>query len=177
MSNMDWSTLPSLLQADSPIPTDVKFKVMDEEGGVVGLVEAHRLLLAANSQFFQKAFFGSGVQLQANENFQIYYGHFKSVCFGQPTSTRMKVETVVDSNTLGGAPADRCQPLYHWQYFQVPTQLAVQVVVNPTKTWATRIQIYTSIKNHDSKSQPNPTQKGQICFALHTETSFGAILV
>lgn len=87
---MDWSTLPSLLQADSPIPTDIKFKVMGEEGRVVGLVEAQRLLLAANSQFFQKAFFRSGVQLQANENFQIYNGHFKSVCFGQPTSTTIR---------------------------------------------------------------------------------------
>ena len=64
MSNMDWSTLPSLLQADSPIPTDVKFKVMDGEGGEVGEVEAHRLLLAANSQFLQKAFFGSGTQFK-----------------------------------------------------------------------------------------------------------------
>ena len=71
-SNMDYSSLPSLLHADSPIPTDVKFRVMDKAGREVGVVEAHMFLLATHSQFFETAFFGSGTKFrEAGCDFEI----------------------------------------------------------------------------------------------------------
>ena len=45
-SNFDWSILSTLITSSSPIPGDIKFKVVDKEDGLVTTLEAHKIILA-----------------------------------------------------------------------------------------------------------------------------------
>ena len=56
-----------LLNPSSNIPGDVKFQVMDRDGKVVVILEAHKIILALHSDHFKNAFFGSGVFFKENE--------------------------------------------------------------------------------------------------------------
>ena len=65
--NFDWSIVSTLLDSSSPIPGDVKFKVVDNEDQVVATFEAHKFLLALHSSHFKNVFFGSGVFFKEEE--------------------------------------------------------------------------------------------------------------
>ena len=58
---MKWSRLSDFLKDDSEIPTDIAFEIVDDIGIELGTVRAHKLILAAHSVFFRKAFFGTGL--------------------------------------------------------------------------------------------------------------------
>ena len=66
--NFDWSTLSTLLTSSSPIPADIKFKVVDKEDGLVTTFEAHKFILGLHSDHFNNAFFGSGVNFKEEED-------------------------------------------------------------------------------------------------------------
>ena len=66
-SNFDWSRISVLLTPTSPIPGDVKFKVVDEVDQVVATFEAHKIILALHSDHFKNAFFGSGTFFKEKE--------------------------------------------------------------------------------------------------------------
>ena len=66
-SNFDWSILSTLITSSSPIPGDIKFKVVDKEDGLVTTLEAHKIILALHSDHFKNAFFGSGVKFKEEE--------------------------------------------------------------------------------------------------------------
>ena len=65
--NFDWSVLSTLLSSSSPIPGDIKFKVMDKEDKVVASLDAHKIILALHSDHFKNAFFGSGTMFKESE--------------------------------------------------------------------------------------------------------------
>ena len=67
LHNFDWSILSTLLTSSSPIPGDIKFKVVDKEDGLVTTLEAHKIILALHSDHFKNAFFGSGVKFKEEE--------------------------------------------------------------------------------------------------------------
>ena len=52
--NFDWSIVSTLLNPSSNIPGDVKFQVMDRDGKVVVILEAHKIILALHSAGWQK---------------------------------------------------------------------------------------------------------------------------
>ena len=54
--------IKSLLDKDSEIPTDISFEIVDDTEIVT--LKAHKLILAAHSVFFRKAFFGSGLNFK-----------------------------------------------------------------------------------------------------------------
>ena len=56
------SGIKSLLDKDSEIPTDISFEIVD--GTEIVTLKAHKLILAAHSVFFRKAFFGSGLNFK-----------------------------------------------------------------------------------------------------------------
>ena len=58
---MKWSRISDFLEEDSEIPTDIAFEIVDDVGTELGTVRAHKLILAAHSVFFRKAFFGTGL--------------------------------------------------------------------------------------------------------------------
>ena len=60
-TNMKWSRISDFLKEDSEIPTDIAFEIVDDVGTELGTVTAHKLILAAHSVFFRKAFFGTGL--------------------------------------------------------------------------------------------------------------------
>ena len=60
-TNMKWSRISDFLEEDSEIPTDIAFEIVDDVGTELGTVGAHKLILAAHSVFFRKAFFGTGL--------------------------------------------------------------------------------------------------------------------
>ena len=66
--NFDWSTLSTLLTSSSPIPGDIKFKVVDKEDGLVTTFQAHKFILGLHSDHFNNAFFGSGVNFKEEED-------------------------------------------------------------------------------------------------------------
>ena len=66
--NFDWSSLSTLLTSSSPIPADIKFKVVDKEDGLVTILEAHKFILGLHSDHFNNAFFGSGVNFKEEED-------------------------------------------------------------------------------------------------------------
>ena len=66
--NFDWSVLSTLLTPSSPIPGDIKFKVVDKEDGLVTIFQAHKFILGLHSDHFKNAFFGSGVHLKEEED-------------------------------------------------------------------------------------------------------------
>ena len=57
--NVDWSIVSTLLTSSSPIPSDVTFKVVDKEDQDTTM-EAHKMILALQSDHFKNAFYGSG---------------------------------------------------------------------------------------------------------------------
>ena len=63
-TNMKWSHLSDFLKEDSEIPTDIAFEIANETSTEIGTVKAHKLILAAHSVFFRKAFFGSGLNFK-----------------------------------------------------------------------------------------------------------------
>ena len=63
-SNMKWSSLSAFLKEDSEIPTDIAFEIVDESNTNIATVKAHKFVLAVHSVFFQKAFFGSGLNFK-----------------------------------------------------------------------------------------------------------------
>ena len=63
-TNMKWSHLSDFLKEDSEIPTDIAFEIANETNTEIGTVKAHKLILAAHSVFFRKAFFGSGLNFK-----------------------------------------------------------------------------------------------------------------
>merc|ERR1719339_209835 len=66
--NFDWSILSTLLTSSSPIPADIKFKVVDKEDGLVTTFQAHKFILGLHSDHFNNAFFGSGVNFKEEED-------------------------------------------------------------------------------------------------------------
>ena len=62
--NFDWSILSTLL---SPIPGDIKFKVVDKEDGLETTLDGHKIILALHSEYFKNAFFGTGVMFKEQE--------------------------------------------------------------------------------------------------------------
>ena len=66
--NFDWSILSTLLTSSSPIPGDIKFKVVDKEDGLVTTFQAHKFILGLHSDHFNNAFFGSGVNFKEEED-------------------------------------------------------------------------------------------------------------
>ena len=63
-ANMKWSRLSDFLEEDSEIPTDIAFEIVDESNTEIGTVKAHKFVLAVHSDFFRKAFFGSGLNFK-----------------------------------------------------------------------------------------------------------------
>jgi len=63
-SNMKWSSLSAFLKEDSEIPTDIAFEIVDESNTNIATVKAHKFVLAVHSVFFQKTFFGSGLNFK-----------------------------------------------------------------------------------------------------------------
>ena len=63
-TNMKWSRISDFLKEDSEIPTDIAFEIVDESNTEIATVKAHKLILAAHSVFFRKAFFGSGLNFK-----------------------------------------------------------------------------------------------------------------
>ena len=67
-SNFDWSNqISTLFTSSSPIPSDIKFKVVDKEDGLVTTLDAHRIILALHSDHFKNTFLGSGVKFKEQE--------------------------------------------------------------------------------------------------------------
>merc|ERR1719430_1766034 len=66
--NFDWSILSTLLTSSSPIPANIKFKLVDKEDGLVTTFEAHKFILGLHSDHFNNAFYGSGVQFKEEES-------------------------------------------------------------------------------------------------------------
>jgi len=62
--NFDWSILSTLL---SPIPGDIKFKVVDKEDELETTLDGHKIILALHSEHFKNAFFGTGVMFKEQE--------------------------------------------------------------------------------------------------------------
>ena len=71
------SGIKSLLDKDSEIPTDISFEIVDDTEIVT--LKAHKLILAAHSVFFRKAFFGSGLNFKESrgtvEQWDTWDGH------------------------------------------------------------------------------------------------------
>ena len=66
--NFDWSILATLLTSSSPIPSDIKFKVVDKEDGLVTVFQAHKFIFGLHSDHFNNVFFGSGVNFKEKED-------------------------------------------------------------------------------------------------------------
>ena len=67
-SNFDWSNqISTLFTSSSPIPSDIKFKVVDKEDGLVTTLDAHKIILALHSDHFKNAFYGSGIKFKEEE--------------------------------------------------------------------------------------------------------------
>ena len=64
VNHFDWSTLPTLLSNSSIIPTDITFKVVDKGEQVVVNLEAHKMIVALQSDHFKNAFYGSGLKFK-----------------------------------------------------------------------------------------------------------------
>ena len=65
--NFDWSILSTFLTSSSPIPGDVKFKVVDKEDGLVTTLDAHKIILALHSDHFKNAFYGPEFKFKEEE--------------------------------------------------------------------------------------------------------------
>ena len=61
---MKWSRISDFLKEDSEIPTDIAFEIVGDVGTELGTVRGHKLILAAHSVSFRKAFFGTGLTFQ-----------------------------------------------------------------------------------------------------------------
>ena len=62
--HFDWTLLPVLLATSSNIPTDITFKVVDKGEQVVANLEAHKMIVALQSDHFKNAFYGSGLKFK-----------------------------------------------------------------------------------------------------------------
>ena len=65
--NFDWSILSTLLTSSSPIPGDIKFKVVDKEDGLVTTLDAHKIILALHSDHFKNVFYGPEFKFKEEE--------------------------------------------------------------------------------------------------------------
>ena len=64
-NNFDWSQLSNLLtSSNTKIPTDVTFKVVDEQDELLTKLEAHKMIVALHSDHFKNAFYGSGTKFK-----------------------------------------------------------------------------------------------------------------
>ena len=63
----DWSILSTFLTSSSPIPGDVKFKVVDKEDGLVTTLDAHKIILALHSDHFKNVFYGPEFKFKEEE--------------------------------------------------------------------------------------------------------------
>ena len=59
--NFDWTIVSRLLDSSSSMPGDVKFQVVNHNGQLVAVVEAHKIILALHCDHFKNTFFGSGL--------------------------------------------------------------------------------------------------------------------
>jgi hypothetical protein len=67
--NLNWSVVSSFRDDDSEIPTDITCRILDTEDEEVGTVRAHKMFLAAHSDFFRKAFYGSGKDMKTKDGY------------------------------------------------------------------------------------------------------------
>ena len=67
-SNFDWSNqISTLFTSSSPIPSDIKFKVVDKEDGLVTTLDAHKIILALHSDHFKNVFYGPEFKFKEEE--------------------------------------------------------------------------------------------------------------
>ena len=71
-TNMKWSRISDFLKEDSEIPTDIAFEIVGDVGTELGTVRGHKLILAAHSVFFRKAFFGTGLTFQEGTTGKVF---------------------------------------------------------------------------------------------------------